>query len=112
VQRQQDLLNPDMKVQRRIETLFLNFIAQKRNEGYSIATQQIIFASIRSFFEAHYFPLRMRRGDYPKGESNRVKKATTEVILNILNQNTRNQITINAMILFLKDSGLISKAVI
>lgn len=105
-QRQQDLLNQDIKIQRQNETQFLNFLALKKKQGYSIATQQIYFASIRSFFEAHYFPLRMRRGDYPKGDSDGVKRATKEAILNILNQDTRNQTTINAMIMIMKDSGL------
>jgi integrase len=49
----------------------------------------------------------MRRGDYPKGESLGVKVATKEAILKVLNnKRTRNKTTINAMILFLKDSGL------
>lgn len=106
VQRQQNLLNPDKKIQRTIESQFLAFIAKKKNDGYAIATQQIIFASIRSFFEIHYFPLIMRRGDYPKGDSDGVKRATKEAILNILNQKTRSQTTINTIILFLKDCGL------
>jgi len=33
VQRHQDLLNPDLKIQRTIETQFLNFITQKSKEG-------------------------------------------------------------------------------
>jgi hypothetical protein len=65
VQRQQDLLNPDRKIQRRIESLLLAFLAKKKSEGYAVATRQIYFASIRSFFEIHYFPLIMRKGDYP-----------------------------------------------
>jgi hypothetical protein len=51
-------------------------MAKKKQEGYAIATLQIIFASIRSFFEIHYFPLRMRIGDYPKGDGNGVKRAS------------------------------------
>ncbi|MDD3793118.1 MAG: hypothetical protein PHY74_08325, partial [Candidatus Bathyarchaeota archaeon] len=81
VQRQQDLLNPDRKIQRRIESQLLLFIDKKKTKGYAIATQQIYFASIRSFFEIHYFPLIMGRGDYPKGDSNGVKRATKEAIL-------------------------------
>lgn len=106
VQRQQDLLNPDRKIQRRIESQFLLFIGKKKTEGYAIATQQIYFASIRSFFEIHYFPLIMRRGDYPKGDSNGVKRATKEAILKILKNRTRNSVTINPLILFIKDTGL------
>ena len=106
VQRQQDLLNPDRKIQRRIESQLLAFIAKKKKDGYAVATQQIYFASIRSFFEIHYFPLIMRRGDYPKGDSNGVKRATKKPILKVLNNKTRNSITIKPLILFLKDTGL------
>jgi integrase len=107
VQRQQDLLNPDRKIQRRIESTFLGFLAKKRQDGYSIATQQVIFASIRSFFEIHYFPLIMRKGDYPKGDSDGVKRATKEAILRTLkNGNARNRVTTVPLILFIKDTGL------
>ncbi|MCW4019358.1 MAG: hypothetical protein NWF00_11890 [Candidatus Bathyarchaeota archaeon] len=107
VQRQQDLLNPDIKIQRRIESQFLAFIAKKKRDGYSVSTQQIIFASIRSFFEIHYFPLRLRKGDYPKGDCDGVKRATKEAILKVLNSDhNRNKTTITAALLFLKDSGL------
>jgi integrase len=106
VQRQQDILNPDRKIQRRIESQLLAFIAKKKKEGYAVATQQIYFASIRSFFEIHYFPLIMRRGDYPKGDSNGVKRATKEAILKVLNNKTRNSVTIKPLVLFIKDTGL------
>ncbi len=95
-----------MKIQRKIENQFLNFIAKKKTDGYKTATQQVIFSAIRSFFEAHYFPLRLRKGDYPKGASNGVKRATKEAILAILNQNTRHQTTVTALVMTLKDSGL------
>jgi integrase len=107
VQRQQDLLNPDRKIQRRIESLFLAFLAKKKAEGYAVATRQIYFASIRSFFEIHYFPLIMRKRDYPTGDSNGVKRATKEAILKVLNnKHQRNKLTIKAIMLFIKDSGL------
>jgi integrase len=106
-QRQDDILNRDIKTQRRIESQFLAFIAKKKEEGYAAATLQIIFASIRSFFEIHYCPLRMRRKDYPTGDSNGVRRATKEVILKVLyDVRTRNKATERAMFLFLKDSGL------
>ena len=50
-----------------------------------LATRQIYFASIRSFFEIHYSPLAMRKGDYPTGDSSGVKRATKEAILRVLN---------------------------
>jgi integrase len=107
VQRQQDLLNPDRKIQRRIESLLLAFLAKKKAEGYAVATRQIYFASIRSFFEIHYFPLIMRKGDYPTGDSNGVKRATKEAILKVLNnKRQRNKLTIRALMMFIKDSGL------
>jgi integrase len=106
VQRQQDLLNPDRKIQRRIESQLMAFIAKKKANNYAVATQQIYFAAIRSFFEIHYFPLIMRRGDYPKGDSNGVKRATNEAILKVLNNKTRNIVTIKPLILFIKDTGL------
>ena len=107
VQRQQDLLSPDRKIQRRVESLLLAFLAKKKIEGYAVATRQIYFASIRSFFEIHYFPLIMRKGDYPTGDSNGVKRATKEAILKALNnKHQRNKLTIKAIMLFIKDSGL------
>jgi len=107
VQRQQDLLNPNIKIQRRIESQFLKYIATKKKEGYATATLQIIYASIRSFFEMHYFPLRVRRVDYPKGDSKGVKRATKTAILKVLdNKKARNKITTKPAVLFIKDSGL------
>ncbi len=107
VQRQQNLLNPDRKIQRGVESLLLAFLAKKKAEGYAVATRQIYFASIRSFFEIHYFPLIMRKGDYPTGDSNGVKRATKEAILKALNnKHQRNKLTIKAIMLFIKDSGL------
>ena len=106
-QRQDDILSRDIKTQRRIESKFLSFIAKKKEKGYAAATLQIIFASIRSFFEIHYCPLRMRRNDYPRGDSNGVRRATKEIILKVLyDRRTRNKATERAMFLFLKDSGL------
>jgi hypothetical protein len=97
-QRQDDILNRDIKKQRRIESLFLSFIAKKKEEDYAAATLQIIFASIRSFFEIHYCPLKMRRKDYPTGDSNGVWRATKEAILKVLyDERTRNKATERAM---------------
>jgi integrase len=87
--------------------LLLAFLAKKKTEGYAVATRQIYFASIRSFFEIHYFPLIMRKGDYPTGDSNGVKRATKEAIVKALNnKHQRNKQTIKALLLFIKDSGL------
>ena len=48
----------------------------------------------------------MRRGDYPKGDSNGVKRATKEAILKVLKNKTRNIVTIKPLVLFIKDTGL------
>ncbi len=107
LQRQEDQTSKDPKIQRQIESQLIKFISAKRDEGLAPATLQIYFASIRSFFEVHYFPLRMRRGDYPRGESLGSKVATRETILKAIeNKANRNKPTLKAIILFLKDSGL------
>jgi integrase len=105
-ERQNNLRSTNPKVQRIVESYLIKFIADQKNNGYSPATLQIIFASVRSFFEIHYFPLIMRRGDYPKGDSNGVKRATKEAILKVLSNKTRNHVTIKPLILFIKDTGL------
>jgi site-specific recombinase XerD len=106
-QRQQDVLNPNIKIQRRIETQFLAFINKKKQEGYSISTQQIIFASIRSFFECHYLPLKMRRKDYPKGDCDGARRVTKEIILKLLDKEpNQNSPMYKALIHALNDSGL------
>jgi integrase len=106
-QREKDQNSKNPKIRRTIESLLIQFISAKAQQGFKPATLQIYFASVRSFFEIHYCPLQMRRGDYPKGESLGVKAATKDAILKALNsKRTRNKIEATTLILFLKDSGL------
>ena len=106
-ERAEDQTNKDVKIQRRIESQLIQFLRETRQNGYSPATLQTIYAAVKSFFEIHYFPLRMRRGDYPKGESIGVRAATKDMIQKALIQTkTRNKYETKAVILFLKDSGL------
>ena len=106
-QRTVDQINTDPKTQRRIESLLVKFIAKGKDDGLAPATLQIQFAAVRSFFEIHYYPLRMRKGDYPKGDSIGVRAATKETILKAIeNKETKNKVAIRALILFLKDSAL------
>jgi len=106
-QREQDETSKDRKIQRRIESLLNEYIAAKRKEGYSPATLQRYFAAVRSFFDTHYTPLKMRRNDYPKGESLGVRAATKELIRKALDdKRTRHKKATTAVMLFLKDSGL------
>ena len=105
-QRIKDVADPNRKVQRRFESLFKAFLAEQKKKGYAPLTLQTIFASIRSFFEAHYYPLIMRKSDYPKGDSNGAKRATREQIFKALNFNGKKKPTTTALMLTLKDSGL------
>jgi integrase len=105
-QRDLDLRSIDRKVQRRFESEFKSYLAKKRDEGFKIATQQVMYASIRSFFEIHYCPLIMRKGDYPKGDSDGVKRATNEAVRRVLVHKTRNSFTAHTLVLFIKDTGL------
>jgi integrase len=105
-QRIKDTTNPDIKIQRRIESQFLAFIAHERERGYAPKTLQTIFASIRSFFDIHYYPLKIRKGDYPTGDSNGVRRATKEAVLKFLESKPRNKKALTALIMAFKDSGL------
>ena len=102
-ERKEDLKEEDLKNQRRMETLLKGFIAHLKSSGLSVSTQQVAYAAVQSFFEMHYMPLRMRRGDYPSGESLGYRAATKNDILKLLDSSS---IRVKAMILFLKDSGL------
>jgi uncharacterized protein YeaO (DUF488 family) len=79
-QRQEDQISKDPKTQRQIESQLLKFIAAEKKKELAPVILQTYFAALRSFFEIHYYPLRMRRGDYPAGESIGVNIATKEAI--------------------------------
>lgn len=102
-QRNEDSRSSDLKKQRKIESALKGFMAHLEKEGNSVSTQQVAYAAVRSFFEMHYQPLRMRRGDYPTGESVGSRAATKEDIKKLLEDTS---LRIKAMILFLKDTGL------
>lgn len=105
-QRINDVTDPNRKIQRRFESLFKAFIAEEKKKNYAPLTLQTIYASVRSFFGAHYYPLIMRKSDYPKGDSNGAKRATKEQIFKALNFSARKKLTTTALILTLKDSAL------
>jgi hypothetical protein len=48
----------------------------------------------------------MRKKDYPKSDSNGVRRATKEAVLKVLESNPRNKTTLTALIMAFKDSGL------
>jgi integrase len=101
----QDTASPDRRIQRRFESLFKVFLAEGKKKNYAPLTLQTIFASVRSFFEAHYYPLIMRKSDYPTGDSNGAKRATKEQILKALGTKTESRTT-TALIMTAKDSAL------
>jgi len=105
-QRIRDTASQDRKIQRRFESFLLKFIAFEKEKGYAPLTLQTIWASVRSFFEIHYYPLMMRKKDYPKGDSNGVRRATKEAILKVIESKPRNKATLTALIMAFKDSGL------
>lgn len=87
-----------------METALKGFISYlEKEEDYSVSTQQVAYAAVRSFFEMRYLPLRMRRGDYPSGESIGYRAATKKDIKMLLEEASDRT---KAIILFLKDTGL------
>jgi len=107
-QRIEHLKHEDLKVQRTVESYFLQFLRDlKVNKEYENGTLQVVFASIRSFFEMHYVPLRTRRKDYPKSTANGVRRATNEALRKVLKEyKPRNRETFKALLMSFKDSGL------
>jgi len=102
-QRKIDLRNEDVKVQRSVESNLKGFISSLAQKNYSISTQQIAYSSVRSFFEMSYLPLRMRRGDYPSGESLGSRAATKDDIRVLVE---KAPLRVRSIIMFLKDTGL------
>lgn len=107
-QRIEHLRSTDIKTQRTIESFFLQFLKDlKQRREYENGTLQVVFASIRSFFEMHYVPLRTRRKDYPRSTANGVRRATKEALIRVLTEYTpRNKEAFKALIMTFKDTGL------
>jgi integrase len=102
-ERNQNILNPDITIRRKTESQFLKFLSSIKTK-YAPMTQQTIYASIRSFFEIHDCPLKIRKSDYPKGQANGVQRATDQAILKILENKPSPKL--EALIHTLKDTGL------
>src|SRR3990172_5160935 len=67
----------DKPTKRRAETTFKSFLTMMK-QFYKPKTMQNIYASVRSFYEAHEYPLIMKKRDYPKGEGIGQLRATSE----------------------------------
>lgn len=106
--RKQDAKAGDIREQRQAESMLKAFVADLLAKGNSVSTAQIGYAAVRSFYEMHYYPLRMRRGDFPQGESLGSRAATKDHIKRILanTKKTKDAKKTRAIIMFLKDSGL------
>jgi site-specific recombinase XerD len=105
-QRIRDTASLDRKILKRMESIFRQFLAYEKTKNYAPLTLQTIFASVRSFFEIHEYPLMMRKKDYPTGDSNGAKRANKEQILKALEYKARNKATTTALIMTIKDSAL------
>ena len=107
-QRKIDSRSEDLRKQRSMESKLSGFISELKNKGYSSSTLQVAYASVRSFFEINYMPLRMRRGSYPTGENLGSRVATKELIKMVLEdtKKSKDHMKLKAIILCLKDSGL------
>ena len=108
----EDDTSTNKQIKRRYETYFREFLKHKRTTPLPRTgkppmpkTMQTIYASIRSFFELHEYPLKMRRKDYPKGDSQGVSRATKQHILKVLDANPNNT-KLTAMLTALNDTGL------
>ena len=105
--RQTTIKNEDIKIQRTHESYFLDFLKHLKDKGYSNGTLQVAHASVRSFYEMHFYPLRTRRRDYPKSTPNGARRATTPLIIKMLEKaRPQNKSTFKALVMALKDTGL------
>lgn len=68
-QRKSDLESDDLKIKHRYEVKLKQYIAELRDKGLAIGTQQSRYNAARSFFDSHYMSLELRRSDAPSGES-------------------------------------------
>lgn len=106
-QRRIDLKADDPRTAKTCENYLKAFITKLRDDGYSPATQQIAYAAIKSFFESNEYPLRMKRTDYPQGESLGVRAITKPLIREILEdtKHMKFKLKTQALILCAKDTG-------
>jgi site-specific recombinase XerD len=102
-QRETELKAEKIWDQRGSERLLKRYLAHLETQGASISSQQVAYAAIRSFFEMRYMPLRMRRDDYPRGDSLGHRAITKMEIRRMLEHAS---IGVRALIHVLKDSGL------
>jgi site-specific recombinase XerD len=101
-ERIQEVRSDNKQVQRHAETTFKSFLALMR-KFYKPKTMQNIYASVRSFYELHNYPLKMRKSDYPKGEGIGQLRATTQACQKVL---AKANIPLKALTTTINDTGL------
>lgn len=106
-QRRKDLKADDPREARACENHLKGFVTKLRDDGYSPATLQIAYAAVKSFFESNEYPLRMKKVDYPQGESLGSRAITKPVIRAILEdtKHMKDKLKMQALILCAKDTG-------
>ena len=77
---------------------------QEMKDRYAVGTQKQIYTSILSFFDLNQYPLNMKRGDRPSGDSMGSRIPEKYEIVKLINA-ARSRPK-RAAILLLKDSGL------
>src|SRR3989337_635378 len=97
-----EVASQDKVTKRRAETMFKSFLTVMK-QFYKPKTMQNIYASVRSFYEAHEYPLIMKKRDYPKGDGIGQLRATPEATKAIFEKaNT----PLKALIATINDTGL------
>jgi site-specific recombinase XerD len=105
-ERKNDLKAEDPREQRRYESYLKAFVNYLREEKeYSTASCQVAWASVKSFFEVNYYPLQMRRNDYPKGDSLGHRGFAKEELRRLV-KDTKMSLRSKVIVFMLKDSGL------
>lgn len=88
----------------RVENLLRGYIQTLEEKNLTCSTQNLAFASVRSFFEAQGMPLFLKKADRPAGCAFGSKTLTREEIRQI--KNAAEHLRDKVLIMFLKDSGL------
>jgi len=88
----------------RVENLLRAYLKTLDERNLTCSTQNMVYNSVRSFFEAQGMPLFLRREDKPVGCAFGSKTLTREEIRRL--KNAAEHLRDKALIMFLKDSGL------
>jgi integrase len=87
------------------------YIAYLQDKGLSISYQKLSYAAIKSFFQLNQVPLKLHSNDKPKGDNmggSRIpsREEIQAMIQAAVTEDGKPRILYQALVLFLKDSGL------